>query len=165
MHDCSEWWMAIVSTVSGETPSSLVVIVVRLSALDCMLDKHLSRPRPRPRHRSPFDQYINSVAGNCTYGPAAATSSAGQHHNGYISVIEINGWFIVQISSRPLEIMHIGRPPPAVYQPVQYIQQQPNQPTTTNTVVIHDSRPSYGDAAVGLAAGAVMGAALSDLGI
>lgn len=58
-----------------------------------------------------------------------------------------------------------GAPPPPVQQPmpVQYVTTQ-QQPSTNNTVVIRDSGPSYGGAAVGLAAGAVMGAALSDLG-
>lgn len=46
---------------------------------------------------------------------------------------------------------------PADYQ---LVRQQPS--TTNNTVIVRDS--SYGDAAVGLAAGAVMGAALSNLG-
>lgn len=47
--------------------------------------------------------------------------------------------------------------------PVQYV--TPQQQPSTNTLVIRDSRPSYGDAAVGLAAGAVMGATLSNLSI
>lgn len=48
-------------------------------------------------------------------------------------------------------------------QPPAYVVQQ-QQPAPSTTVVVRDSGPSYGDAAVGLAAGAVMGAALSNLG-
>lgn len=43
--------------------------------------------------------------------------------------------------------------------------QHPIPSTTNTTIVIRDSGPSYGgEAAVGLAAGAVMGAALSNIG-
>lgn len=52
---------------------------------------------------------------------------------------------------------------PAVRYVVQDQQQHPI-PSTTNTIVIRDSGPSYGgEAAVGLAAGAVMGAALTNI--
>jgi hypothetical protein len=66
--------------------------------------------------------------------------------------------------------IHTG-PSGSNYQPtvpvVQYVanQQQPIPSSTNTTVVVRDSGPSYaGDAVVGMAAGAVMGAALSNIG-
>lgn len=53
---------------------------------------------------------------------------------------------------------------PSAYQaaPV-YAIHQPQPAPVTSTVVMRDAGPSYGDVAVGMAAGAVMGAALSGL--
>ena len=63
----------------------------------------------------------------------------------------------------------IGPPPAPAYSPTYYppgyvVHQQQQPAPSTNTVIVRDSGPSYGGAAVGLAAGVVMGAAISDLG-